>query len=107
METLVQGTTRKDRPNDKVPRWMREQRLTLEHALRLLTTSAAYGVFAEDDLGMLRPGMLADLVVLSEDPHDVPKSELEQINVVMVLVGGTLEVCAPGSAALCPEASTS
>lgn len=56
---------------------------------------------------MLRLGMLADLVVLSEDPHDVPESELKEIDVVMVLVGGTVEVCAPGSEAICPGASTS
>jgi hypothetical protein len=103
MDALVQATTKKDQPDDTVPRWMREQRLTLDQALRLLTTGGAYGVFAEDDLGMLAPGMLADLVVLSEDPHDVPKIALERIDVLLVFVGGTLEVCAPGSEALCPS----
>ena len=102
MDTLVQATTKKARPDDRVPRWMREQRLTLDQALRLLTTGSAYGVFAEDDLGMLAPGMLADLVVLSEDPHEVPKIELERIDVLMVFVGGGLEVCAPAVSALCP-----
>jgi len=80
---------------------MREQRLTLDQALRLLTTGGAYGVFAEEDLGMLAPGMLADLVVLSEDPHEVPKIELERIDVLMVFVGGALEVCAPAVETLC------
>lgn len=102
METLVQATTKKHAPEDTVPQWMRRQRLTIDQALRLLTTGGAYGVFAEDELGMLAPGMLADLVVLSEDPHDVPKIELERIDVLMVFVGGTLEICAPGSESLCP-----
>jgi hypothetical protein len=73
---------------------MREQRLTLTQALHALTTGGAYGIFAEDELGAIVPGMLADLVVLSEDPFDVPLKELERIGVVMVFVGGTLEVCA-------------
>jgi predicted amidohydrolase YtcJ len=102
MDTLVQATTKKARPDDRVPRWMREQRLTLEQALGLLTTGGAYGVFAEEDLGMLAPGMLADLVVWSEDPHQVPKLELERIEALMVFVGGTLEVCTPAVEALCP-----
>ena len=67
-----------------------------------MTTGGAYGVFAEDDLGTLAPGMLADLVVLSEDPHDVPRIDVERIEVAMVFVGGTLEVCAPGFETLCP-----
>ena len=102
MDALVQATTKKDRPDDKVPRWMREQRLTLDQALRLLTAAGAYGIYAEDELGMLAPGMLADLVVLSEDPYVVPKLELERIDVEMVFVGGTLEVCAPAVVTLCP-----
>ncbi|MGA9159687.1 MAG: hypothetical protein WB297_02315 [Actinomycetota bacterium] len=60
-------------------------------------------MFAEHDLGMLAPGMLADLVVLSEDPHDVPRIELERIDVLTVFVGGTLEVCAPAVTTLCPS----
>jgi len=102
MDALVQATTKKARPDDRVPAWMRDQRLTLGQALRLLTTGGAYGVFAEDDLGMLAPGMLADLVVLSEDPHEVPRIELERIDVLMVFVGGGLAVCAPAVSALCP-----
>jgi predicted amidohydrolase YtcJ len=103
MDALVQATTKKDRPDDNVPRWMREQRLALNQALRLLTSAGAYGIYAEDDLGMLAPGMFADFVVLSEDPHDVPRLELERIDVEMVFVGGILEVCARGSEALCPD----
>lgn len=60
-------------------------------------------MFAEDDPGRLRPGMFADLVVLSEDPHDVPASDLQRIDVQMVFVGGSLEVCRPAVAALCPS----
>jgi len=102
IDALVQATTKQDQPGDPAPRWMREQRLTIDQALRSLTTGGAYGIFAEDALGMVAPGMLADLVVLSEDPHMVPKLELERIDVLIVFVGGTLEVCAPAVTTLCP-----
>ncbi|HZD16652.1 MAG TPA: amidohydrolase family protein [Actinomycetota bacterium] len=102
MEALVQATTRIGEPGDRAPRWMRKQRLTLMQALHLLTGGGAYGVFAEDELGAIAPGMLADLVVLSEDPREVPRVELERITVAMVFVGGALEVCAAGYEAVCP-----
>ena len=47
--------------------------------------------------------MLADLVVLSEDPHDVPLKRLTRLDVVMVFVGGRLEICAHGYESLCPD----
>jgi predicted amidohydrolase YtcJ len=102
MGALRQAVTKMQRAGDRVPAWMRAQRLTIDQALRLLTTAGAYGVFAEDQLGRLAPGLLADLVVLSEDPHDVPTAELEGIEVQMVFVGGRLEVCRLTVATLCP-----
>ncbi|MGZ8613793.1 MAG: amidohydrolase family protein, partial [Actinomycetota bacterium] len=90
------------KPGQHPPRYMREQRLTLMQALRLLTVGGAYGIFAEDDLGTVSPGKLADFVVLSEDPRDVRLRALEGVDVALVFVGGLLEVCAPGYEAHCP-----
>jgi len=104
MDALAQATTRVGEPGTKPAPYMRAQRLTVMQALEALTVRGAYGVFAEDDLGMLRAGMLADLVVLSEDPRDVPRAQLERIDVAIVLVGGLLEVCASGYEAWCPPA---
>jgi predicted amidohydrolase YtcJ len=103
MDALAQATTRIAEPGQHPPRYMLEQRLTLMQALHLLTVGGAYGIFAEDDLGTVAPGKLADFVVLSQDPRDVPRLALETIDVAMVVVGGLLEVCAPGYEALCPS----
>lgn len=99
----MQGITRIGEAGDRVPRWMRDQRLRLMQALHLLTTAGAYGVFAEDEIGMLAPDMLADIVVLSDDPRAVPPAKLEGVDVAMVFVGGILEVCAAGYEARCPS----
>ena len=37
---------------------------------------------------MLRPGMLADLVVLNRDPYECPAEQLEELRVVATMVGG-------------------
>ena len=69
MDALSSATTRISEPGDgRPPRFMREQRLGLMRAIRLLTVGGAYGIFAEDDLGTVTPGKLADFVVLSPDP---------------------------------------
>ncbi|HWH07766.1 MAG TPA: amidohydrolase [Candidatus Thermoplasmatota archaeon] len=46
-----------------------EQRIAPEEALRAYTAGAAWAGFAEDEVGTLREGMLADLVVLGGDPR--------------------------------------
>ena len=102
MDALTSATTRIQEPGMHPPRFMLDQRLRLMKALRLLTVGGAYGIFAEDDLGTVTPGKLADFVVLSKDPRDVRLRTLDRIDVALVFVGGLLEVCAPGYEAHCP-----
>jgi predicted amidohydrolase YtcJ len=44
-----------------------DQRLTIREALAAYTRDAAYASFDEQRKGVLAPGMLADLVVLTRD----------------------------------------
>ena len=46
-----------------------QQRVEPLEALRAYTAGAAWAGFAEDEVGTLRPGMLADLALLSGDPR--------------------------------------
>lgn len=103
MDALSSATTRISEPGDHPPRFMLEQRLGLMQSIRLLTMGGAYGIFAEDDLGSVTPGKLADFVVLSPDPRHVRVRLLDNVDVALVFVGGLLEVCAPGYEALCPS----
>ncbi len=96
MDALAQATTRIGEPGQRPARYMLEQRLTVMQAIRLLTVGGAYGIFAEDDLGTITRGKLADFVVLSQDPRDVRVRKLESIDVAVVVVGGMQEVCASG-----------
>ncbi len=102
MEALAEATTRVGAPGVAPTTYMLDQRLTVMQGLRLLTIRGAYAISAEDDLGSLAVGKLADLVVLSDDPRAVPRTELGQVDVAMVFVGGGLEVCAAGYETRCP-----
>ena len=64
------------------------QQLTLDEALRTLTVNPARQVLLGDRVGVLRPGMLADLVVLDRDPREVAPERLHELRVIETWLGG-------------------
>ena len=79
-----------------------DQKLTREEALRTMTADGAFGNFEEQTKGTLAPGMLADIVVLSQDLLSVPDDALLATQVDATIVDGRLlyERTAPLAAAL-------
>jgi len=73
---------------DDRPAWHAEQCLSVEEALVATTVHPAWLSGDERRRGRLRPGFLADLVVLSRDPLECPPGELETVEVVATMVGG-------------------
>ena len=65
-----------------------DSRLTREEALRLSVQTGHRLTWAEDRLGSIEVGKLADLAVLSEDPLTCPEERLEHLTVDLTLVGG-------------------
>jgi len=70
--------------------WNPDQRITLEAALDAYTAGAAWASFDEGRKGSLAQGMLADLVILSEDIFDIPASGLAEVSVAMTIFDGTV-----------------
>jgi predicted amidohydrolase YtcJ len=67
-----------------------DQRITRKEALQLETINNAYLTFEERTKGSIEPGKLADLVVLPEDILTCPDKHIEQMQVDMTIVGGTV-----------------
>lgn len=65
-----------------------EQRCTVYEALEAVTINAAYAYFEEDQKGSIRAGKLADLVILDQNPIDVPKEQLREIRVLETIKNG-------------------
>ena len=86
--------------------WMVQHALSVEEILPLLTIDAAYATIEEGERGSLAPGKLADLVVLSANPLEVPVGDLLDIDTLMTMVGGEVAWCAPGAEALCSGAAS-
>lgn len=68
--------------------WNPSQRLTLEAAIDAYTSGAAWASFDEQRKGSIASGMLADLVVLSDDILDAPASRLAQARVAVTIFDG-------------------
>jgi predicted amidohydrolase YtcJ len=73
---------------DERPAWRPEQAVTLDQALDATCVAPAWLEHAEHRRGVLRPGMLADLVVLNRDPFTCPPEELPSLRVEATMVGG-------------------
>ena len=67
-----------------------------------MTIEAAYALFREQELGSLKTGKLADLIILSDNPLEVDADDILDIQVLMTMVGGNVEYCAQGNESLCP-----
>jgi predicted amidohydrolase YtcJ len=65
-----------------------DQRLSREQALRGFTLHAAYGMFAEDRLGTIELGKVADLTVFDRDLRTCSEDELLTAKVLLTVVGG-------------------
>ena len=75
--------------DDKHPGgWYPEQKISVEQALRAYTTGSAYAGFHEKEVGMLRPGMLADVVMIDHDLTRIPPESIRDAQVMLTLVGG-------------------
>jgi predicted amidohydrolase YtcJ len=68
--------------------WQPQERISAEAALRHFTRDAAYASFEEKRKGTLSAGMLADLVVLSEDIVAVPPERILKTRVLLTVMGG-------------------
>lgn len=66
------------------------QRQSLEDFLASFTHQAAYAGFEEQQLGQLKPGMLADLVLLNNNIEALPEEEYPAISPVMTVCDGRI-----------------
>jgi len=67
-----------------------DEAVTIQEAIRGYTRGSAYVTFDENVKGSLEPGMLADLVVLSEDILTIDPERILEIEVVATMVGGDI-----------------
>ncbi|NIM50648.1 MAG: amidohydrolase family protein [Gemmatimonadales bacterium] len=93
--TLHAAVTRQDRNNNPPGGWIPEQAMTREEALRAATMGGAYVMHAEDILGSIQVGKLADFVVIPVDYMTIPAEDIWKIEPVMTVIGGEVVYTRP------------
>ena len=86
----------------EAPEWLTHEAITREEALQMMAINSAYALHMDDVVGSLEPGKYADLVILSGNPITVPENELKDLEVLVTMIEGVAEYCAPGNESICP-----
>jgi predicted amidohydrolase YtcJ len=82
--------TRAPATGRQAPRWDVDQSLGLKRAIEAYTSQAAWASFDDQRKGSIVAGMLADLVVLSEDIFDAPPNLLAETTVAYTIFDGNV-----------------
>jgi len=87
---IYAAVTRRDHKGFPENGWHPEERMTIEEAVRMYSSWAAYASFEEDLKGTLETGKLADFTVLSEDIFTKEPSTLLNTKILMTVIGGEI-----------------
>jgi hypothetical protein len=68
--------------------WHPEQKISPQQAIEGFTTGAAYAAYSENRQGRLARGMLADLIVLKNDPFTCDPDEVKDLQSSATMVAG-------------------
>ena len=90
IEGIYAAVTRRTLDGANPDGWIPAQKVTVEQALHAYTTVGAYASFEEGIKGMLKPGMLADFVLLDRDLTEIPAESIRDTKILTTVVGGVV-----------------
>ena len=88
LEGIQGAVTRRTLDGKNPSGWVPEQKITVDDALRAYTRGSAFAGFQEGKLGVLRAGMLADLVMIDRDLTTIAPESIAESHVTLTMVGG-------------------
>jgi hypothetical protein len=92
---IYQAVTRAGNLGVQSPPELLNQAITAEEALRSLTINAAFSAFEDDVTGSIEVGKRADMAVLYENPLAVEPAAINDIEVYLTVVGGSVHCVVP------------
>lgn len=94
---LYAAITRKDMFGSPNGGWMPHEKMTPLEAVHAFTAGGAYASFRENEAGRLKPGFVADMIVLDQDPFTSSEDDLSGLQVMLTMIGGNIEFARPGA----------
>jgi predicted amidohydrolase YtcJ len=86
--TIYAAVTRATLDGKNPDGWMPEQKLSVAEAVQAYTTGSAYAEFQENNKGLITPGKLADMVILSDDIFTIDPKLIREVQVETTILGG-------------------
>jgi predicted amidohydrolase YtcJ len=80
-----------------------DQRVNLADLIRSYTINGAYLLRRENQIGSIKVGKQADLVVLGRNLFDVPRYEIHSVPVLMTMMDGKVTYSAKKAAEAAPS----
>ena len=75
----------------------RDQAVSVRDALRMCTYNGCYATFDEKERGSLETGKIADMVILSQNPYDIPAEDIGKLQVERLILAGKAYQSAKGA----------
>ena len=88
MQGIYAAVTRRTLDGAHPDGWLPAQKISVEEAVRAYTVGSAHAEFQENHKGMLRPGMLADFVLWSQDIYRIAPERIGETRAVLTVVDG-------------------
>ena len=88
LEGIYAAVTRRTLDGKNPEGWVPGQIITVEQALRAYTSEGAYASFEEDRKGVLKRGMLADMVLIDRDLTTIDPESIRDARVLKTIVNG-------------------
>ena len=85
---LYFSVSHKDLDGEEMPDWVRKERIGIKDALKIFSEGASYAL--HENKGKIEEGMLADFIVLSENPLQLSPKHILSLRVLQTYVGGQL-----------------
>jgi hypothetical protein len=87
---IYAAVTRQDVKGNPPGGWHPEQRVSRNEAIKMFTSWGAWGAFEEDYKGSIKPGYIADLIVLDRDISNCALESIPGAKVIMTFLSGEL-----------------
>jgi len=87
---IYAAVTRRTLDGEHPEGWIPEEKISVEEAIKGYTINAAYAEFTEKEKGSIKPGKLADLVVIDKNILKIKPEEIMSASVLMTIVDGRI-----------------
>jgi predicted amidohydrolase YtcJ len=90
LKSIYAAVTRRTLDGKHPNGWIPEQKISVEETVHAYTLGSAFAEFQENEKGIIAPGRLADIVMLSHDIFKIDSREIEKTQVLMTIMDGRL-----------------